>query len=263
MFQSTPAHGGRPRCRRRSSPSIRFQSTPARGGRRRSPAPITESPLVSIHARTRRATPNCCGGRLPDREFQSTPARGGRRSPRGGDRRRVSIHARTRRATPAAGTTTRASGFNPRPHAAGDRVADVAVSRALLFQSTPARGGRHYREWARHAVTWFQSTPARGGRQGSVVRTRSCKGFNPRPHAAGDPAFSPRTKPIDVSIHARTRRATLHSVTWTGASDYVAASANHPVSVIHPMNTTDGVYHIFLVDDRLHPPRTSRYFSRH
>jgi len=102
--------------------SQQFQSTPAHGGRRTQGQPFACLPAVSIHARTRRATPlewlvyiilvfqstPAHGGRprvclvvFNFTEFQSTPAHGGRQEfllvsdtleP-------VSIHARTRRAT--------------------------------------------------------------------------------------------------------------------------------------------------------------------
>jgi len=56
--------------------------------------------LVSIHARTRRATSTRTVNGIT-RSFQSTPARGGRRVDRGDGfgLPAVSIHARTRRAT--------------------------------------------------------------------------------------------------------------------------------------------------------------------
>ena len=185
----------------------RFQSTPARGGRRVNSA---LGPLhVSIHARTRRATrkvvlkgvgrcfnprPHAAGDCSANRwhvvalMFQSTPARGGRLS-----RSCVYCSFRMFQSTPARGgrhewfpdLTPGPGSFNPRPHAAGD-AADRRTGLSRGFQSTPARGGRPSRfRW--RLATQFQSTPARGGRRG----------------------FPPAAATVqDVSIHARTRRAT-------------------------------------------------------
>jgi len=149
--------------------------------------------IVSIHARTRRAT----GSRLcvlPVRSrFQSTPAHGGRHarhkviialavvSIHARTRRAtspfskhwfhfaVSIHARTRRATDAdivINNTKRS--FNPRPHTAGDTPECRRVNR----------------------------------------RPR----FNPRPHTAGDFSAARAGDCSSVSIHARTRRATMKEI---------------------------------------------------
>ena len=167
---------------------------------------------VSIHARTRRATagtnpaatsmagfnprPHAAGDprigqhRTRAREFQSTPARGGR-------------PGRRRAGNPLIPC------FNPRPHAAGDDGMGRSWCSRRVFQSTPARGGRrHLRADDRRIVhvsihartrraTWgnndakhiklFQSTPARGGRPSVGHYARGDWGFNPRPHAAGDP----------------------------------------------------------------------------
>ncbi len=144
-FQSTPAHGGRPgpgRSSRIGSWSFNprphtagdstaltddqrdawFQSTPAHGGRRGQGDQPCPSSLVSIHARTRRATPA-----LPTAEWFYD----------------VSIHARTRRATwCSASYRVWMRCFNPRPHTAGDTPATLPAYRDRLFQSTPAHGGR-------------------------------------------------------------------------------------------------------------------------
>ena len=165
--------------------------------------------VVSIHARTRRATP-----RFPFR-------------PRMGN---VSIHARTRRAThsfgyctifdsfqstPARGGRLRATRFgclldcfNPRPHAAGDLITDPTCNRLVMFQSTPARGGRPLDATHATACTSFQSTPARGGRPEISFQAEDGQCFNPRPHAAGDAKIASLRSANGVSIHARTRRAT-------------------------------------------------------
>ncbi len=190
-----------------------FQSTPARGGRHAALSNVIARTLVSIHARTRRATeaikavdvaiefqstparggrPVTCEDVTSAPTFQSTPARGGRhgRHHAGTACAPVSIHARTRRATRRSCRPPRPPWrFNPRPHAAGDLMSARTVSPSRRFQSTPARGGRlEIRLFFPFPGTRFQSTPARGGRPG-------------HPGQPGDR--------VPVSIHARTRRATL------------------------------------------------------
>ena len=206
-----------------------FQSTPARGGRHDSAA---------CHA-THRMT------------FQSTPARGGRRRRLdiAGIGGAVSIHARTRRATRAAARHVSArSRFNPRPHAAGDRR--PRCRRARVHVSIHARTRRATRRPRRSSPRSyvFQSTPARGGRRRvSSIARLLLRRFNPRPHAAGDrrlrrrsvadalfqstPARGGRPRTVerghagvDVSIHARTRRATQHHIRTAG-SDTVSIHA--------------------------------------
>ncbi len=64
---------------------------------------------------------------------------------------------------------------------------EYALSKALLFQSTPPRGGRR-------------------GRSGLDIKGRH---FNPRPHAGGDVyQVSCRPDTLPISIHAPTRGAT-------------------------------------------------------
>ena len=145
-----------------------FQSTPAHGGRPATCSPPVFSRIVSIHARTRRATwfSAYCKHIRP-----------------------VSIHARTRRATAVKGFNRAAKGF----------------------QSTPAHGGRHFAVFGRVAFGMFQSTPAHGGRLSAWVVCRSSFQFQ------STPAHGGRHKPLhgcmqhkQVSIHARTRRATMY-----------------------------------------------------
>ena len=144
--------------------------------------------------------------------FQSTPARGGRllalRHAR--RRQRVSIHARTRRAT-AAGKTTPTPGarFQSTP-ARGGRPGFPRRNRGgFWFQSTPARGGRPTQINGVGTGNVFQSTPARGGRPNLTNAPTAGDRFNPRPHAAGDVQGLGRSLDSTVSIHARTRRATV------------------------------------------------------
>ena len=214
MFQSTPARGGRqpdalPYEPRHGS----FNPRPHAAGDSDRSADHARR-IVSIHARTRRATALACGSR---------PAR------------LVSIHARTRRATterrPTHGRPQRR--FNPRPHAAGDRLAaTVAGSRHAVSIHARTRRATAGARQVSSADSQFQSTPARGGRL--AHRPASPAGaccFNPRPHAAGDGDALVEPGPCDsfqstparggrrdlrldaastsiVSIHARTRRAT-------------------------------------------------------
>ena len=81
-----------------------------------------------------------------------------------------------------------AKGFDPRPHARGDKEAALVVHNTKRFRSTPPREGRP------------------GDRCGAR-RLRNC--FDPRPHARGDSQRRGNQvrNPI-VSIHAPTRGAT-------------------------------------------------------
>ena len=219
MFQSTPAHGGRP-----------IFGGPQRLGR-----------IVSIHARTRRATAVCRRKTPPKRSFnprphtagdrakasrpttiwpfQSTPAHGGRR---------FCDHR------PVPGCT----GFNPRPHTAGDTAREAWAAVEAMFQSTPAHGGRLDGPATLADVQLFQSTPAHGGRPSLGDPTCQNYGFNPRPHTAGDSSFIDSSREFVVSIHARTRRATANALTSFHKSSKRQNSAN----LTHSSNLHGGIF---------------------
>ena len=211
-------------------PAIVFQSTPARGGRPLSRLPSLWTRDVSIHARTRRATPasrmkpyassfnprphaagdDRCLRRCDGMSFQSTPARGGRPLPAARiDGWRVSIHARTRRATAAGGIrtpqrhvsihartrrATRArrqascgtAGFNPRPHAAGDRRVELRGAAIRVSIHARTRRATPSGHLTVRRSTSFNPRPHAAGdiRPARSAGCRQC--FNPRPHAAGD-----------------------------------------------------------------------------
>ena len=147
-------------------------------------------PIVSIHARTRRATVGHSLRWSARRCFNPRPHAAGdvqcllAYPPQD----EVSIHARTRRATETFCKSWKVKQcFNPRPHAAGDEQIVGPPTAPDLFQSTPARGGRRPSgiDWSSSSM--FQSTPARGGRLGfDRPRLLPTTCFNPRPHAAGD-----------------------------------------------------------------------------
>ena len=211
-FQSTPAHDGRRHVaaavRRRHDcfnprPHTAGDAMPQGNhddGEGFNPRPHTAGDdrngdrngrilVVSIHARTRRATPARTSAATPTIWFQSTPAHGERHEHDSNHHctRTVSIHARTRRATQAtAGWQERRHCFNPRPHTAGDPSIRDDSQGVHKFQSTPAHGGRPRTSRRIVANGTFQSTPAHDGRQLEIAIS------NPR----------------SVSIHARTRRAT-------------------------------------------------------
>ncbi len=147
--------------------------------------------VVSIHARTRRATPLPATSRHNWVSFNPRPHAAGDAADLGDEGRMpgVSIHARTRRATRRLpGGEPGVAGFNPRPHAAGDWCGWPGRWRCGCFNPRPHAAG--------------DSTAA-------AARHRRRTSFNPRPHAAGDIVRTvPDARAIDVSIHARTRRAT-------------------------------------------------------
>ena len=195
--------------------------------------------LVSIHARTRRATPSIVS-RKSASEFQSTPARGGRLVGRvafiGGkgfnprphaagdliDRDglrlidRVSIHARTRRATSTVKAYGSSTVFQSTPARGGRHSGCLHEFRVALFQSTPARGGRRRNDFDANDIHTFQSTPARGGRPAAALPTASTDQFQSTPARGGRPGgVRQALLACGVSIHARTRRATYLAPRWT------------------------------------------------
>ncbi len=99
MFQSTPARSGRPSAINASGNTIMFQSTPARSGRHKYRRLIAE-PLVSIHARAKRATKTTKHARSPATGFNPRPREAGDKRHRSYKPQQiVSIHARAKRAT--------------------------------------------------------------------------------------------------------------------------------------------------------------------
>ena len=197
---------------RRSSWRRCFNSRPRKAGDDRPPR-AGAARGVSIHARARRAT-TVRSHWFAREVFQFTPAQGGRREIV------VFLHWPER--------------FNSRPRKAGD----LTVARHMLtalFQFTPAQGGRldvvkriakyakvsiHAR--ARRATPFkrgtasqdmFQFTPAQGGRQVADVAMGELTKFQFTPAQGGRPVLSYHVLVLDVSIHARARRATRSSKT--------------------------------------------------
>ena len=166
MFQSTPAHGGRPVvAASMTAEATRFNPRPHTAGDDLPPA-VYELPM-----------------------FQSTPAHGGR--PRTGVDARsctvVSIHARTRRATRLRGWPDRASGFNPRPHTAGDARPPIAGTPTCVSIHARTRRATASRLDSLRSSLCFNPRPhTAGDRCRAAVGTRLGACFNPRPHTAGD-----------------------------------------------------------------------------
>ncbi len=146
LFQSTPAHGGRPAHRAVSSGENCFNPRPHTAGDSRTSLDACKTDTVSIHARTRRATPDIqieVFGLIVSIHARTRRATKITVSPTSS--RHVSIHARTRRATSTPyrlnwlkkvsihARTRRATQYR------GCEYADV------MFQSTPAHGGRRPR----------------------------------------------------------------------------------------------------------------------
>ena len=186
-FQSTPPRGGRPPIGLVEHHRQKFQSTPPRGGRLIMTGHGKQTLRVSIHAPTRGATPH-----FEQRRTASL----------------VSIHAPTRGATimyaftsffcpfqstpPRGGRPDyllvfrRKGGFNPRPHAGGDKRKHLGRKLQRVSIHAPTRGATRTgkRGWAMNTVSihaptrgaticclryhhqlLFQSTPPRGGRR--------------------------------------------------------------------------------------------------
>ncbi len=250
-----------------------FQFTRARGARHAILPACQVVNIVSIHARTGRATPARFRSRHGGR-FQFTRARGARRttSKQLGQFHRfnsrahgardaptehhrqlvpVSIHARTGRATPRASVRAMVEGFNSRAHGARDngQQAGKAVSSVSIHARTGratgvvcgrddvqhvvsihartgratrspmlssgsrgfnsrAHGARDSQKRAPKSVGEFQFTRARGARLPRRGRKKDGAGFNSRAHGARDGVLAPGVRDGEVSIHARTGRAT-------------------------------------------------------
>ena len=234
LFQSTPAHDGRPVSLGGGYGTGAFQSTPAHDGRRwhfrHNPHPVL---FQSTPAHDGRRAIASAWGSSP-RTFQSTPAHDGRHPrPLGrGAGAPVSIHARTRRATTAAASsiqktfvsiharTRRATSwrkprgfgtasFNPRPHTTGDACPGCSKSPGDCFNPRPHTTGDGGIFGTIRTLSCFNPRPHTTGddnRLGFPCKTAAS--FNPRPHTTGDARPRKICDPQIVSIHARTRRAT-------------------------------------------------------
>ena len=217
MFQSTPPREGRLTSIKRMLSNILFQSTPPHEGR-----------LDAII------------GALIQTEFQSTPPRGRRQLvvDHGCSLSVVSIHAPARGATC---TTFRVNGtrncFNPRPHARGDSRFGTGLPTRWVSIHAPTRGATSILMWLTTLMCCFNPRPhARGDpkeswsllnpasfnprppARGDFLRGlhfHQCMSFNPRPHARGDVLnYVALQNVFIVSIHAPTRGATSHLLTW-------------------------------------------------
>ena len=212
-----------------------FQSTPARGGRLRPPGRRRSRHAVSIHARTRRATPvrRHCG---TQHSFNPRPHAAGDDGGVAGMPPSECFNPRPHAAGDqfADAFAVRIIGFNPRPHAAGDPVQRLpCMSDASCFNPRPhAAGDRRLCDRLRpgchvsiHARTrratspsngdattcqMFQSTPARGGRPSAQPPAAAYATFQSTPARGGRLELGARawSTAQAVSIHARTRRAT-------------------------------------------------------
>ena len=152
--------------------------------------------IVSIHARVRRATAIQRAFLGGQQWFQSTPAYGGRRANWPQTLRRLRFQS-----TPAYGGRRLPSGlvkcrqaFQSTPAYGGRRPSNSAMAARSLFQSTPAYGGRRFPFALPDRRSQFQSTPAYGGRRRDYERAQ---------------------QGVEVSIHARVRRATRPSSSQT------------------------------------------------
>ena len=162
---------------------------------------VPASHLVSIHARTGRATNAYDSGQLTIWEaFQSTPAHGGRLATAASACDGSLSSYRFNPRPHGAGDSTRQKTFtnqpkkcfNPRPHGAGDFELRGCYGnfKLVCFNPRPHGAGDEVSSESNHGrpVQKFQSTPARGGRlryHSSSAHWAICS-FNPRPHTAGD-----------------------------------------------------------------------------
>ena len=166
--------------------------------------------------------------------FQFTPARGGRQAAERAAVRETEVQftaARGGRRTQYGGRFT-LYGFNSRPHVAGDASRSPARPFRDGFNSRPHVAGDRARTRGGLRCPRFNSRPHVAGDPRRSCR-RTCHGsFNSRPHVAGDLTVAPlgspwhtfqftparggrlrpqalRRRAAEVSIHARTWRATL------------------------------------------------------
>ncbi len=176
--------------------SIYVSITPAHDGRRPRLRHCRRWSLVSIHARARRATVSTLDA-VSVGAFQFTPAHDGRPHSFALWRRR--------------------SCFNSRPRTTGDRWPAGRPPQRACFNSRPRTTGDHPNAEAR-AFNRFQFTPAHDGRLTPFVLVMPMT-VSFTPAHTGDRHFWIKTFRVNVSIHARARRATAH-----------AAADHHPVT---------------------------------
>ena len=150
--------------------------------------------------------------------FQSTPAHGGRLFSPQQQPQQPSFQS-----TPAHGGRPRYTApdsihrsFNPRPHTAGDPDTCPDILKASIS---------------------FNPRPHTAGDMRRILRLGRVMSFNPRPHTAGDLQETLSAVGKDVSIHARTRRATLKLSAATADDNsfnprpHTAGDYNRPAAV--------------------------------
>ena len=187
MFQSTPAHGGRPLITPRAGGANWFQSTPAHGGR--------HCTIDRVESRT---------------EFQSTPAHGGRHGVIGGTYEYgiVSIHARAWRATTYCSKHLTPEMFQSTPAHGGRPASHQVEHPRKMFQSTPAHGGRRVPASAHALVDGFNPRPRMAGDRNVVNIVEEAKvSIHAREWRATGSSRN-QQRATSVSIHARAWRAT-------------------------------------------------------
>ena len=125
------------------------------------------------------------------------------------------------------------AGFNSRAHGARDHLRPVHAAHVVVsihartgratasfrafpsscrFQFTRARGARQTPPEPGTVRTVFQFTRARGARPSTIGAWPWTRCFNSRAHGARDGTLCARKGGEDVSIHARTGRATRHEL---------------------------------------------------
>ncbi len=170
-----------------------FQFTRARGARPPAATPAASPSTVSIHARTGRATG--AGNVLLVVVGVSIHARTGRATSRGG-----------RGASPAWFQFTRARGARPGRFRRMVHAADVSIH---------ARTGRATTGRRRTSIFRSFNSRAHGARDLTWTRDPGPgPGFNSRAHGARDSSSQSGGMELEVSIHARTGRATVAAILY-------------------------------------------------
>ena len=190
------------------------------------------------------------------RLFRSTPPREGRHHDIKDLRRMegVSIHAPTRGATLFASVPAYpVTGFDPRPHARGDRPRLWPLPRRQCFDPRPHARGDPPGPPIRHRREGFDPRPhARGGLVLRMLQN-GMEEFDPRPHARGDHHHPPsHLHRRNVSIHAPTRGATSRTCSITSRTTSFRSRPHARGDLKHTLSSKD--MELF----RSTPPREGR-----
>ena len=164
----------------------------------------------------------------------------------------VSIHAPTRGATDNGQIREDVlRGFDPRPHARGDRSNCRYHASCFVSIHAPTRGATAQLGEARLLEHVSIHAPTRGATPKATRKHRAFQSFDPRPHARGDQYEVEGSATVEVSIHAPTRGATTTWAVSPGLTWFRSTPPREGRPVMVSMNVPEETF-------RSTPPREGR-----